>query len=268
MLSWRLLLATGKSRYADLIERILHNAFLAGLSAERGPDLLRLLASVQHYVAVSVPDGLVLHQYLTGGYAVDTTHGPVSVLVHTDYPWHGSIRIQIGQSIDRDWTLALRIPAWAADYRVFIDDEPVGPRSPDGWLRLCRRWWIGDTVRLELDLPPRLTEASPRLATARGCLAIERGPLVYCLDSAGDEVDLDDVLLDPAAGLSTVERDGQVLVRASGRERLDTHSDPWWPYRAPAERVVLGPTVELTAVAYYTWGNKEGGGTRVWLPRI
>ena len=267
LLSWRLLLATGKSRYADLIERTLHNAFLAGLSADGPPEVMRLLTSIQHYVASSIEDGLVLHPYLTGGYAVDTAHGPVSVLVRTDYPWHGSIRIQIGQSIDQDWTLALRIPAWAQGYRVYIDDAPVSLHVLDGWLRLCRRWWIGDTLRLELDLKPRLTEANPRVDAARGCLAIERGPLVYRLAAAEPDADLDDVLLDSAAEMSTVERDGQVLVTASGRERADTHPDSWWPYRTPPERVPLGRTVELTAVPYCARGNGEFGETRVWLPR-
>jgi hypothetical protein len=307
MFSWRLLLATGKARYADLIERTLYNGFLAGLSLSgqeyryvnplhvRGghpdvggdssvarqpwltcaccpPNIMRLLASLHHYAACSAEDGLVLHQYMPGGYVADTEGGQVSVLVRTDYPWHGSVKIQIGQSIDQDWMLALRIPQWANGYRVYIDDEPVSGWAVDGWLRICRRWWIGDTVRLELDLPARFTEADPRVDAVRGCLAIERGPLVYCVEAAdhGKDVDLDEVLLDPSTKLSTVERRNplgeHVAITAIGRVRPAAKSESWWPYGAPASSPEPGAAVELTAIPYYTWGNREAGPMRVWLP--
>ncbi|MGH6657580.1 MAG: glycoside hydrolase family 127 protein, partial [Actinocrinis sp.] len=221
--SWRMALMTGEARYSDLVERTLYNGLLAGVSldgetwlyinplqvrdgyVDQGgdksarrtrwfrcaccpPNVMRLLASLEHYLASTDGQGIQLHQYATGEYFGDVLGAPVSVSANTDYPWHGRITVTVEQTAaDRPWTLSLRIPQWCAGYTVQVgdrtDDESSAP-AEDGWLRLTRAWAPGERVVLELDLEPRLTRADPRVDAVRGSVAIERGPLVYCLEQA------------------------------------------------------------------------------------
>ncbi|MBE2314558.1 glycoside hydrolase family 127 protein [Solirubrobacter sp. CPCC 204708] len=178
--SWRLLQATGEARFADLIERTLLNAVLAGVAPDRSdyayantlhgtpdrrpwyacaccpPNLMRLLASLHTYLATEDDGVLTLHQYATG-----TVGG---VRVRTDYPWEGRIEIEA------DRPVRLRVPGWSARSR--LDGAPVAP----GYVV------AGPGAHtLELDLRLRVVEPDPRVSSIRECVAFERGPLVLCL---------------------------------------------------------------------------------------
>ncbi|MFG2937139.1 glycoside hydrolase family 127 protein [Streptomyces sp. NPDC048282] len=305
--SWRLALLTGESRYSDLVERTLFNGFLAGVSldGERWlyvnplqvrdghtdtggdqsarrtrwfrcaccpPNVMRLLASLQHYLASSDEQGLQIHQFVTGVYETDR----VRVRAETDYPWHGTIALTVEETpADGPWTLSLRIPQWCREFRVRCgaesydrSDAPVD----EGWLRLTRAWEPGDRVLLELGLEPRLTAADPRVDAVRGCVAIERGPLVHCLEQVDHPGGgLDDVVLDPSRPLAVKHRPdllgGVTTVVAAGRRRR-VPDRGWWPYApaADADAEPGGEPVELTAIPYHVWANREDGSMRVWLP--
>lgn len=295
MWNWRMLLVTGESRFADLFERTLYNGFLSGHSldgelffysnplqsrdGERRhrwnpvaccpPNVMRLLASLHHYLATVSDAGVQLHQYATATIrtAVPSV-GPVELGVETGYPWSGTVAVEIVSSADAEWTLSLRVPGWARD--ATVDGDPVGP---GGYAALSRRWRAGDRVVLELDVSPRLTVPNPRIDAIRGCLAVERGPVVYCLEQADlpAGVELAGIAVDPVAepvdngpvaqlggvpavALSCVARD---LDGWRGTEYRDLHA-------LPAE-ASPSPT-RLLAVPYFTWANRSEGAMRVWIP--
>ncbi|MGW2830943.1 glycoside hydrolase family 127 protein [Streptomyces sp. NPDC001286] len=303
--SWRMALLTGEARYSDLVERTLFNGFLAGVSldGERWlyvnplqvrdghtdpggdqsarrtrwfrcaccpPNVMRLLAGLEHYLASGDHDGLQIHQYVTGRY----TSGPIVVRAETDYPWDGTVALTVeGTPTDRPWTLSLRIPQWCRDFRVRCGQETYDRAADDGWLRLERTWAPGDRVVLELSMEPRLTAADPRVDAVRGCVAIERGPLVHCLEQVDHPGGgLDDIVLDTSRPLAVKHRPdllgGVTTVVAAGRRRR-TPDRGWWPY-ASADTAAApepeGEPVELTAIPYYAWANREDGSMRVWLP--
>ena len=260
MLAWRLLLATGESGYADQIERTLHNVVAACPSlagdaffytnplqvlapgAARSswftcaccpPNLARLLASLGGYVATADDEGIQLHLYAAG--TVDARLA--SLRVRTDYPWDGEIAIEVAETRTAPWTLTLRVPPWAAGATVTVDGgaEPVAP----GVVHLLRRWRPGDTVRLSLPVAPRFTEPDPQVEAVRGCVAVERGPLVYCAESLGD-VDLERIVVTPdgAEDAALADLPGTVGIAVGG----------------------------LTLVPYYAWANRGPSTMRVWLP--
>ncbi|MEU9452402.1 beta-L-arabinofuranosidase domain-containing protein [Streptomyces sp. NPDC048277] len=301
--SWRMALLTGEAHYSDLIERTLFNGFLAGAgldgrtwlyvnplhhraraherpgdqSAHRTPwfrcaccppNVMRLLASLPHYIATTGDDGLYLHQYATGGYGGDG----LTVRVATDYPWDGTVTVTVEEATTGPRTLALRVPGWCTRYTLTVNGTPVDGAGESGWLRVTRAFAPGDTVRLDLAMPPRLTVASPRVDAVRGCAAIERGPLVYCLEQTDQPggPDPDDLALDPGAPL-TVHRQPQLLggvttVSAVGTLPVASES-AGWPYRPLGTgEPRSGERVALTAVPYYAWANRGAGAMRVWLP--
>jgi DUF1680 family protein len=239
MWNWRLLLATGQARFADLIERTLYNGFLSGVSLDgerffyvnpllsrgqpelvgRGivqraawffvaccpPNVMRLLASLDHYVASHDADGIQLHQYAPSTIRAELdAAGPVALHVATDYPWNGHIEIRVERSAEVPWSLWLRRPAWCAAPRLQLNGQrlEVVPNAQD-YFEVHRAWQAGDRLLLELPTPGRLTEPHPRVEASRGCLAIERGPLVYCLEQADYPADTDvlDLAIDSSAPL-------------------------------------------------------------------
>ncbi|WP_055588740.1 glycoside hydrolase family 127 protein [Streptacidiphilus griseoplanus] len=306
--SWRMALLTGQARYSDLIERTLFNGFLAGMSLDGHswlyvnplqvrdgyldgggdqssrrtrwfrcaccpPNVMRLLAGLEHYLASTDGDGLQIHQYATGRFQGEAAGSPVTVSVNTNYPWDGRITVRAEQTPDTEWTLSLRIPHWASDYTLTLAGEPVGGAVvDDGWLRIARTWTSGDEIVLDLDLAPRLVVADPRVDAVRGCVAVERGPLVYCLEQADHPGGgLDDVVIDTTVPLLVKERpdllSGVTTVIAAGRRRALPETG-WWPYQAqaPSDSPRQGRPLELTAVPYYAWANRSTGSMRVWLP--
>lgn len=232
--AWRLLLATGRARYADEMERLLYNGIAASagvsgtdffysnpLQLRTGhdgsdedapgrrlpwyscaccpPNLARLLASVHAYAATGGPEGLQLHLYAPGSLGV-AGHG---VDVATRYPWDGTVTVTITETTDEPWTLALRVPGWCADARV---SDPAAVIA-DGYARIRRAWRVGDQVELVLAMPPRLIGAHPRVDAVRGTAALARGPLVYCLEHADlperlTRVAFEDLRLDAAVPIT------------------------------------------------------------------
>ncbi|WP_078900635.1 glycoside hydrolase family 127 protein [Streptomyces sp. SBT349] len=308
--SWRMALLTGEAKYGDLIERTLYNGVLCGVSlsgdrylydnplhvrdghaeqegaTERRvpwfrcaccpPNLMRLFASLPHYLASVSPDGgeLQIHQYATGTLATGPTgaHAERAVTVETDYPWDGRVAVTVDRTGDTPWTLALRVPHWAADGGWTLNGAENASFG-DGWLRVTRTWTAGETVVLDLALAPRLTLADPRVDAARGCVAIERGPLVHCVESLDHPgLALDDLVLDTGAPLATAPRPdllgGVTVVTATARTRARPEAGGWWPYRPAADGTPApaGDPVTLTAIPYYAWANRDSGAMRVWLP--
>ena len=282
--AWRMLLATGDAFYADAIERMLYNGFLAGVSLKgteyfyvnplqlrgaahadndrspahgrRGwfdcaccpPNIMRTLASLDAYLATT-NDGVVqIHQYAAG--VLQTDKGELSI--ETNYPWDGAVRITSPVAVE------LRIPAWADG--ATVNGEPVAAGT---YARV-------EAAEIDLQLPmtTRVVGADPRVDAVRGCVALERGPLVYAVEQADQQTNVDDLHLLPEAPVAAVHDaellDGVTVLRTRGLAGTG-HRDGW-PFTSSAKDGT-GDEVDVVAVPYYAWANREIGAMRVWLPR-
>jgi uncharacterized protein len=286
LLGWRLLLATGEAGYADAIERAIYNGVLSGISltgtrffyvnplqrrthhayeppghGERAPwypcaccppNLMRLLSSWEQYVATSDDSGIQLHQYATSEIRAEVAGGTARLSVHTGYPWDGRVTVRVVEAPDRPWTLSLRVPRWCRS-AVLTGPAGTGPRAVDAsTAELTRRWKAGDRVVLELDMPVRVVEPDPRVDAVRGCVAVERGPLVYCVESADlpPETELEELRWDPSREPAAVPRPDLgdavvgITVPVVGRQ----------------------PGLSAGAIPYFAWANRGAGAMRVWIP--
>jgi DUF1680 family protein len=301
MWNWRLLLATGLRRYADEMERTLYNAVAVGLASDGThfsysnplqlraghdgteedspsgrlpwfrcaccpPNLARLGASLHHYVATGGGDGVQVHLYSGGRISAELDAGPVEFEVATGYPWQGRVTVTIVRSPDASWELALRRPGWCEAVSVtgaeLADDG-------DGYLRGRRAWVPGERVTVDFDMPVQVVAAHPAVDAVRGCVALRRGPLVYCLEQGDlhEGVSLDDVSIDPGEPAeAVVSADGTVTLTALGRR--DTARG--WEgdlYRgADAPPAAATDPVRWVATPYYRWANREVSPMRVWVP--
>jgi hypothetical protein len=192
--------------------------------------------------------------------------------MESDYPWDGRVRLTIEAAPAAAWTLALRVPAWCETATVRVNDTPAGGNTTAGYLRLTRPWQAGDVVELILAMMPRLVQAHPWIESTHGRVAIERGPLVYCVEHADQphaavadlEIDVASPLLD---AWDPDRLDGVTVVRAAGREADRTAWDDHLYRPLQSAGPAGGRPVMLTAIPYYAWANREPGAMRVWIPR-
>jgi uncharacterized protein len=238
------------------------------------PNVMRLLATLGHYLATYDQQGIQIHQYASADIAVEMgERDRVALRMRTDYPWSGNIGLTIVETPDEAWTLRLRVPDWCLRYRLSIDGAPLEATATDGYITLTRSWRAGTAVVLDLEVEPVLVAPNPRIDATRGCLAIMRGPLLYCLERHDQSADVDllDVQLDAGEPLraewSPALLGGAMLVRAHGYA-----SDPqawdgalYRPLPSTADQPQRALT--LTAIPYYAWANRGVGGMRVWIPR-
>ena len=300
MVSWRLFLATGEVRYADLMERTFYNVIatspradgraffyanplhqrVAGAAADDGQvspraeggaraawfdvsccptNVARTLATWHTYAAAAGERSLTLLQYAPSRVETTVGDGVLGVEVSTGYPADGRVSVRITRAPAGPVALRLRVPPWATG-AVLAE----GGRSTDvapGFAVVDRELVTGETIELTLPMSPRFTWPDHRVDAVRGCVAVERGPLVLCVESPDlpPGVSLDDVRV--RAGSVPSEVDGTVTVRA---EVCTGPAEPW-PYGSPAGSAV-GTPVELPLVPYYRWAERGPAAMRVWLP--
>jgi DUF1680 family protein len=130
-----------------------------------------------------------------------------------------------------------------------------------GYVSLRRAFRPGDVVELELPVAPRWTRPHPRIDAVRGAVAVERGPVVMCLESVDLGTDVNDVRVDPS--VPPRDCDGVPHVLAGSLPV----PDPTWPYDSIDDAST--PAVrEVALVPYSSWGNRGPSTMRVWLPVV
>jgi len=158
----------------------------------------------------------------------------------------------------------LRIPAWAEG--ATVNGEPVHAGE---YVRIEQEWSVGDVIALQLPLATRVVAADPRVDAVRGCVALERGPLVSVVEQVDQQADVDDLHLLPEASVAESHQsallDGVTVLKARGRVGTG-HKTDRWPFE-PDSADSVAEEVEVIAVPYYAWANRELGAMRVWLPR-
>ncbi|WP_449386200.1 glycoside hydrolase family 127 protein [Cellulomonas soli] len=297
MVAWRLLLASGDVGWGDVAERALYNVVAASpaqdgraffytnplhkrvpgepadpdevspraLSRLRAPwfevsccptNVARTVAQLAAYLATASDDGIQLHQYAPARIATTLGDGsPVGLEVRTRYPDEGTVTVRVTHAPARAWEIALRIPAWATG--ATLDGEPVeGPVA-----RVRRVFAVGDEVTLHLPVRPRVTLPDDRIDAVRGCVAVEKGPVVLCVESTDlpDGLQVDQVRLD-LSGPVADDPAGAVALGVRVRQPDDA-----WPYRG-ATASAVGEPFALHLVPYHSWANRGPSTMRVWVP--
>jgi DUF1680 family protein len=297
MWNWRLLLATGESRFADLIERTLYNGFLSGVALDGThffyenplhsegdrarsewhscaccpPNVMRQIALLDHYLATTDQAGAQIHLYAASIIQAAVNGQPIGLRVETDYPWDGAVMLKIEETPVEDWTLSLRMPAWCTKFDLRVNDGAAPIDRVGGYATLRRAWRAGDVVELNLPMPVRVIEPNPLIDAVRGCLALERGPLVYCFESVDHpRLNLKSLQLNPNTPFEIVpwpdRLGGIVALRARGWYFA---ADDWFSllYVTRGSLHVRSDEVDLTAIPYFAWANRKVGQMRVWVPQ-
>lgn len=289
----RLLQLQGDSRFADVMERALYNGTISGVSLDgkkffyvnplesRGdhhrqdwfgcaccpPNIARLIASIGGYIYSQAEGDAYVHLYVRGSGTLQVGGKQVVLRQETDYPWDGTIRISVEPKEPTVFGLNLRIPNWSRNATLIVNGEKMEVDSLTnlGYARIEREWKSGDEVELVLPMPVERIESHPAVRQNSGCVALQRGPVVYCIEQVDNPVPLHRVILPHDAELKTQfdkELLGGVAVVKGNALIVDDADWDGMLYRAEPSK--LKP-FEITAIPYYAWDHREPGEMRVWI---
>jgi DUF1680 family protein len=280
-------------RYADVMERTLYNGVLSGISldgekffydnplASSGhthrqewfdcaccpPNIARVLASLGNYVYSQRSHEIAVHLYIQGRATFDLGEQQVVLRQRTQYPWKGRVIIQVDLNQPQEFRLKLRHPGWCRKFTLSINGQEETPRQERGYLILDRKWQTGDAIELDLSMPVERVYAHPLVKADRGRAALQRGPLVYCLEAADNGNNLDMLQLPPDASFVTTFDEkllGGTIVIRTQLQRLATADWQRDLYRSTPPATTA---VQARAIPYCLWDNREAGEMLVWLRR-
>ncbi|MBU9721578.1 MULTISPECIES: glycoside hydrolase family 127 protein [Bacillaceae] len=241
------------------------------------PNLARLITSINHYIYSEEENELFVHLYM-GNDSVMTVGGEeVRVTQETNYPWEGAVKLTITPSSGKNhaFTLAMRMPGWCASGQLSINGErfDIGDNIKDGYVYINREWAPGDIVDLYLPMEVQLIHANPKVRENFGKVAIQRGPVVYCIEEAdnGPNLHTVSVPMNPASYVASFEEgllDGVVSISCVA-EKIELEALSEGPlYKAAEFSAASTRTVTLKAIPYYAWANRGEGEMRVWLNKL
>ena len=310
MWNHRMFLLHGDGKYVDVLERIIYNGFLSGVSLsgdtffypnplecdmkfkfnhgnlERSPwfncsccpsNVVRFLPSIPGYVYAVRNQNLYVNLFLAGKATIELNGKPVEITQKTDYPWTGNIRMTVSPKTVRNFALRVRIPAWVrgnvlpsnlyryedptpADWSLRVNGKAGEANLVDGFAVLDRQWKPGDLVELDLPMPVRRVLANEQIEYDRGRVAIERGPLVYCVEGADHDGTVREMWLPEDAQLTPEYKSdllGGVTVLKGQASAV---------YRKGDDTVASRPK-PITMIPYYAWCHRGANEMTVWIPK-
>lgn len=305
MWSWRLLLATGKSRYADVMELSLYNILESSLSSDGckffysnplqyrtghfvafdtdaserlpwftcsccPPNIARIIASLNHYLVSVEENSILLHLYSASKIKTSTLNGTqVFLEVETEYPNNGLISIRV-QS-EGNFMIKLRIPQWSKAPKLLLNsiEQPVKVNG-QGYVELQKDWTSNDLITLDLRMKPEYLRPHPRIDASRGTVAISRGPVRFAIENAdipGGHYVVDDFVVH----VNSPIKETRIELPHYGLSEallISGHFETCKSVDPYGENLVIESSkeMEITAIPYARWGNRTKGGMRVWIP--
>ena len=306
MWNWRLLAVTGDAKFTDVMERALYNGINSGMSLDGTlycyrnplafdpstgdkirnpwydvtccpPNLERTFGSLPGYFYSTSADGICVHFYDNSELNWHLENGVgLKVVQKTNYPWDGNVEITVTPTEPSEFTFYLRVPGWADHAQVAVNGKGLTGATPGTYLPIRRRWSSGDTIQLRVEVAPQVIEANPRVADDTGRVAIQRGPLIYCLEEIDQPsgISLSDVAVSPGrqpseqfqaefrndllGGMVVLHHTGALYERGAAEKSLYSRYG----------REATTRKIPLTFIPYYAWANRQATSMQVWNPLL
>lgn len=232
------------------------------------PNVARLVASIGAYFYSVAADRLYVHLYNQNSAKLDLSTASVELVQQTNYPWDGRVEFIVTPDRAAEFELALRIPAWCPSYTLDVNGVRQAAPVENGYAIVRRAWTAGDRVVLDLAMPVERIAPHPSIREDAGRIALQRGPLIYCLEETDNGGQLANVAIPVAAPLNS-EFDpalfGGVAVVTGQAVRIEPAAWGDELYQ-PLSRVQMVHTpFQFKAIPYFLWANREPGEMRVWI---
>ena len=272
--NWRMNQATGDAKYADVMERSMYNGALAGISLAGDTffyvnpleslgnhhrqewygcaccpsQICRFLPSIGNYIYGVSDNAVWVNLYMGNTAEFKVGNKDVTLVQETRYPWEGAVELRVGLKGSLKTQVRLRIPGWCKDYSLSVNGETFDAPVEKGYAVIDRKWNGGDVVEINFDMPVEVVAADPRVKEDVGMRAVQRGPLVYCIEEADNKVDFDDLRISEDATFDAAFEPEKLR----GIVSLAAH---------------VGDRT-LNYIPYYAWDNREAGKMKVWVPLV
>jgi len=267
----RMFLLEGDSAYADVLEQVLYNAVLHGISLDGTttyyrnpltdhdhgrhnswvccpPNLSRTLMQVGRYSYAHTGREIYVNLFIGGSCRFPLDSGEVTLHVDSSCPWEDKVVLRPTPNHPQPFALLLRRPGWCATPRLLLNGEIVHPTpiNDHGYIALNRTWSAGDQVELHLPMPVQWMQAHPNVQSCAAQVALQRGPLIYAFEGLDHHHNLD-LAVDPELPKSILHQPdllgGITVIRGT-----DGHGKPF------------------LALPFYTLANRQPSSQKVWLP--
>lgn len=261
---------TGDSKYIDVLERSMYNGALAGvsLSGDRffyvnpleskgdhhrqewygcaccPSQISRFLPSIGNYIYGISANALWVNLFIGNTARLVIDGNDVILKQETNYPWDGLVKFTVASNRPLSKELRIRIPGWCKSYSLSINGKDIYVPVEKGYA-VISNWKSGDIISLNMDMPVEKVAADPRVKQDMGKRAVQRGPLVYCLEEIDNKKDFDRLRL-------TASTDFKVQQKTEFLGEITTI------------QAVTGEQ-RLLFVPYYAWDNREAGKMKVWI---
>ncbi len=290
-------------RYTDVMERCLFNGILSGISLTGDrffyenplavsrqreifwrdplhrqewyavaccpPNIARVIASLGAYIYAESDTDAIVHLYVQGSGTLHVAGQKVIVRQATQYPWDGVVKITVETERSANFGLKLRIPGWCRHATLTVNGQAWAVAPDRGYVRIQRFWNAGDEAVLTMAIPIERVYAHPQVAANRGCVALQRGPVIYCLEGVDNGDNLHLVALPRTATLEAqFEKDllgGGVTIHGEVLRAVDSQTEMQILYST------VPPTYQpfyFKAVPYYAWDNRDTGDMLVWIHEL
>ncbi|MBN2295307.1 MAG: glycoside hydrolase family 127 protein [Pirellulales bacterium] len=239
--------------------------------------VVRFFPRIGDFVYATRDDNLYVNLFVAGNSKASVEGNQVQLKQETKYPWQGTVKIGVEPQQEREWTLCVRVPCWASGqpvpgdlYRyikskvepitISVNGKSLPVETDKGFVKIHRRWKKGDMVELNLPMPIRRVLSHEAVKANAGRVALERGPIVYCVESTDNDGHALDLSLSDSATLSSEHRaellGGVTVIRGSAVVTI-----------AKQNGTSKTTPIEFTAIPYYSWANRGASKMSVWLPR-
>jgi DUF1680 family protein len=240
-------------------------------------NIARLVASIGNYIYATSEKSIYVNLFVGSSTTLSLTGGSVTVKMATNYPWEGKINLQIDPVKKSSFSVYLRIPGWEqgktftnglyefanfkpSNYTLKVNGVEVATRVESGYLVVEREWKKGDQILYDLPMQVNRLVSSANLKFDNNRVAIQRGPMVYCVEGADNDNKAWDFIVP-----STV--DFEVSDQTILDEPIKALSAivPVMTVSADGNSMQM-ERKKITAIPYYTWANRGKNEMQVWLP--
>ncbi len=294
--NYRMFLLHGQSKYIDVLERSLYNGVISGVgldgktffypnplacdmeyhfnkgSLTREPwfdcsccpsNLCRFMPSVPSYIYAKTDDKVYVNLFIQSETKIKVAGTDLDLRQKTEYPWKGDVEIKVSPSMDKEFTLCVRIPGWAQNQPVpsdlytyenanaksvslTINGKPLDYKVEDGYAVITRKWQKDDVIEYSLPMEVRTVKANDKVTADKGLVALERGPIVYCVEGV-DNKNIDGLSVNSNAQFTNTFKPKLL----GGVEVIDVKNSD---------------KSSFVAIPYFAWDNRGADKMMVWLP--
>jgi DUF1680 family protein len=225
------------------------------------PNLMRTLAALTGYFYAVRDDALYVNFYAQSEGEARVGDVTVKLVQKTDYPWSGGVRLAVTPAKSAKFAMKIRVPGWAqgrpvpsdlysydsagAGWRIRVGREEIVAQPEHGYVTIERQWRAGDTVEMDFPMRVHLVHGNEKIAATQGQIALEYGPIVYCVEGADQPID---------------------AVRLAGPRHVAAEKEAGLLGGVTVLKVAPATGPAFTAIPYFAWNNRGLQPMKVWLP--